>query len=237
MGWVRRAAGLLVVVTAFELVAAAALYSILGVDRTLDLVARVFSFTYPTVGGQVAFPLVEWDRTLFHAHTLVTYGHVIFAPLALALGPLQLWPRLRSSRPRLHRALGIAYVVAQLIGLPCGMTLARWEYGGLTATFGFFFMGATTLVCTGLGVRAIWGADRAAHREWMIRGYVVMWSGSVVFRYVLLFLLPHLAERPLPDGFREPYVACVFLSWALGLLAADIYLTATKGRRSSVQTS
>jgi hypothetical protein len=225
---VRSVLRVLVAITALGTVGTASMYPILGIDATLDLVNRIFTLTYPIVGGRAAFPLSEFDRGLFHAHTIALYAHVTAAPLALALGLLQLWPRFRAVRPRLHRAIGVGYLAAQLVGLPSGMWLARWEYGGLTATVGFFFMGATTLACSGLALRAISVGDRAAHRAWMVRGYVVMWSSSVLFRYYLFVALPKIA----PDSFRELYVAGVFLSWALGLLAADVYLHVTGHTRS-----
>jgi uncharacterized membrane protein len=225
----RRAVFVVVAVLAFQLVGSTSLYALLGIDHTLDLVARTFAATYPIVDGRVAFPIVEWDRAMFNAHRLATYAHIIPSALALLIGPFQLWTNFRQARPRLHRALGIVYVGAQLVGLPSGMYLSRFEYGGLTATYGFFGMGLTTLVCTALGVRSILVGDRAAHRTWMIRGYGVLWSSAVVFRWILFLALPHLA-RPLPGGFREPYVAFVFLSWAIGLLAADLYLHLTRPR-------
>jgi hypothetical protein len=206
---------------AAQLFAAAVVYWVSGFDRALDVGKRIFSLTW-----RDPMPLFDFDKQLFHAHATAAWAHIIASPLALVIGPLQLWPRLRRARPRLHRAMGAAYVGLQLVGLPCGMYLGRFDYGGEPASYGFFAMGATTLICTLAAVRAILADDRAAHRQWMVRGYAVMWSSSVGFRLVLFLAMPHLVR----DGFRGPYVAFVFLSWALALLGADLYLHATRAR-------
>lgn len=229
----RRALFVIVAALAFQLVSSAAMYALAGIDQTIDLAKRIFALTYPTVDGQLGFPILEWDRTLFNAHRLAAYGHILPSALALAIGPFQLWTNFRQARPRLHRALGVTYVCAQLVGIPAGMYLSRFEYAGLTATYGFHGMGLTTLVCTALAVRSILVGDEASHRAWMIRGYAVMWSSAVLFRWALLLLMPHLARGPLPASFREPYTALIFLAWAAGLLAADVYLHFARPRSKS----
>ena len=58
-----------------------------------------------------------------------------------------------------------------------------------------------------------------------------MWSSVVLFRLAILFWIPFEVRRSggeLPADFRGPYVVCVFLSWSLALLAADVYLSLTK---------
>jgi len=224
----RRVLSIVVAALAFQLVISAALYALVGIDHTIDLAERIFAVTWPIVDGKSTFPLFAWNRTMFSAHRLLAFGHIVPSALALALGPLQLWTRLRARRPRLHRALGVTSVVAQLVGVPCGMAIARFEYGGVASMIGFFGMGATTLACTALGVRAIVAGDRAAHRAWMIRAYAVMWSSAVLFRWLLLLVIPSLSAAA--GGFRDVYVAFVFLSWAGGLLAADLYLHVTRAR-------
>ena len=49
-------------------------------------------------------------------HFLSIAAHAVPASLALLIGPLQFLPRLRASRPGLHRALGKAYLLSVLLG-------------------------------------------------------------------------------------------------------------------------
>jgi hypothetical protein len=219
------ALGVVMALLAGQLFVGAVVYWLFGFDVTLSLGKRLFGLTYPTDG----MPLLDYDRQMFHAHAFAAWTHIIASPLALMIGPLQLWERLRTAIPRLHRALGYTYLGLQLVGLPAGMYLGRFDYAGEAATYGFFAMGATTLVCSAAALRAILGGDRVSHRQWMIRGYAVMWSSSVGFRLFLFLGLPRLAHEPLPSGFRAPYIAFVFLSWAIALLLADVYLSATRG--------
>ena len=222
-----RVAATFLVVIALVFLADAAMYIVLGTDGALDHVARTVSAIYPTVDGIVALPLIEHDRILFRARPVATYLHVILAPLALAIGLLQLWPTLRARHPAVHRWTGRLFTVAVAVSVPAGMALSVDEYGGRVATFGFFGMGVTTLVCLTMGILAILRRDRARHREWMIRTYAVLWSSSVGFRLLIILVIPLIAETPLPGGFREPYLAFIYISWPAGLLFADIYLSRT----------
>jgi uncharacterized membrane protein len=228
------AIGAAMALLAVQLFAAAVVYWVSGFAGAIGFGERIFSLTYPLRDGAAAMPLFEFNRQMFPAHALVVWTHIIASPLALVLGPLQLWERLRTARPRLHRATGYAYLALQAIGLPCGMYLGRFDYGGETATYGFFAMGALTLACSALALRAILGGDRAAHRQWMVRGYSVMWTSSVGFRLFLFLVLPRIVSEPLPAGFRAPYVAFVFLSSAIGLVGADVYLQATRATARSI---
>jgi len=228
MARARFAIGAAMALLAAQLFAGAVVYWAAGFDVALALGKRLFGLTYPILDGAAAMPLFDYDRVMFHAHARAAWAHIIAAPLALVIGPLQLWERLRTARPRLHRALGYSYLALQAIGLPCGIYLGRFDYGGEAASYGFVAMGALTLACSALALRAILGGDRASHRQWMVRGYSVMWSSSVGFRLFLFLVLPRVAQEPLPAGFRAPYVAFVFLSSALGLIGADVYLHATR---------
>ena len=198
------------------------LYAVLGIDGAIATIGRVFALTYPVVGGRAVLPLLAWAPGVFHAHAVATYTHVLLSPLALVTGPLQLWPGLRQRQPRLHRWVGRLYVFAIGVGIPAGVYLGAYEGEGVVATMGFFGMGLTTITCTLLAWHAARARDFVSHRAFMLRSYVVLFTSNVGVRLLVLLLLPHLA--PMPQGFREPYLVCVYLTWALGLLGADVYL-------------
>lgn len=65
----------------------------------------------------------------------------------------------------------------------------------------------------------------------MIRAYFVMFSSVVLFRLAIMYFIPWEVRRTggeLPQDFLAPYVVCIFLSWSLPLLFADVYLSLTK---------
>lgn len=204
----------------------ALLYAILGIDGALATLARLFGLTYPVVNGRVAMPLLSWVPGIFHAHVLATYLHVLLLPVALLIGPLQLSARLRQRRPQLHRLLGRCYAGAVFVGVPAGVYLGIFSGEGIVATMGYFGMGLSALVCTVLAWHAAQTRDFVSHRAFMIRSYVVLFTSAIGLRLLLLLLVPRLG--PMPQGFHEPYVICVFLTWSLGLLSADIYLYLTR---------
>jgi hypothetical protein len=77
------------------------------------------------------------------------------------------------------------------------------------------------------------------HREWMIRAYFVMFSSVVLFRLAIMYFIPWEVRRSggeLPQDFLAPYVICIFLSWSLPLLFADVYLSLTKITTSNLKT-
>ena len=70
------------------------LYAFLGIDAAIQTIARLFRLTYPVVDGKEALPLFVWAPQVFHAHAIALYVHVLVSPIALLLGPLQLFSRL-----------------------------------------------------------------------------------------------------------------------------------------------
>jgi uncharacterized membrane protein len=198
------------------------LYAILGIRGAIATIGRLFALTYPIVDGRAAMPMLGWAPAVFSTHRVATYVHVLLTPIALILGPLQLWSDLRTRRPELHRLLGRLYVVAVLVGVPAGVYLGLYEGEGVVATMGFLGMGLTTVTCTALAWHAARSSDFTSHRAFMVRSYTVLFSGNVLVRLSVLLLLPRLA--PMPAGFHDPYVICVYLTWSLGLLGADVYL-------------
>lgn len=204
------------------------LYAVLGIERAIRVIGRLFELTYPIVDGRAALPQLEWAPRVFRAHAAATYLHVLVSPIALAIGPLQLVPWLRKRGSALHRSLGKLYVAAVLIGIPAGVYLGAYEAEGIVATMGFVGMGVTTVVCTLLAYVAARAGDFESHRAFMLRSYLVMFFGNVVLRLAILLVIPRVA--PMPAGYREPYLVCVFLSWPLGLLVADVYLYLSRAR-------
>jgi hypothetical protein len=203
-----------------------------GIDGGVDATHDLFKNVYPSVNGKLSMPNLEFNRGMFKQHALLTWGHLVFGPLALLLSPFQLISALRERRPRLHRRMGFAFVFCQAIGVPCGTLLGLHEWAGPVAAWAFAGMGLTSLSCTAMALRAIFARDVAAHRRWMIRGFSVMWCSVVLLRLAILFVIPAVAE--VPRGFGTPYTALIFLSWTVGLLLGELYLFATRSHPSVV---
>lgn len=153
------------------------------------------------------------------------YAHIIFAPVALALLPFQLTPRLRAARPALHRWLGRFYGLAILISGVAGLFIAPNAATGAVAATGFFALSLAWLVTTAV---AIWHAINrriSRHREWIIR------SAALTLAAVTLRI--YLPVGMATVGFEASYPLIAWLCWVPNLLVAEWWLR----RRPAVQTA
>jgi uncharacterized membrane protein len=143
------------------------------------------------------------------------YVHVFASSVALILGPLQFWARLRAARPALHRWLGRCYLgIGILVGGLAGLLIASYAHGGPVARLGFACL-ALAWLYTGLrAYRAIRARDLAAHRRWMIRNF------ALTFAAVTLRLwLPASVVSGVPFGIAYAIVA--WLCWLPNLAVAE----------------
>ncbi len=139
--------------------------------------------------------------------------HIGGAIVALVLMPLQLAKSLRRRLPRVHRALGVLYVVGVLVGGLAGLALATTAHGGVVAGLGFTGLALAWLATTAAAVQAIARGDIPGHRRWMIR------SASLTFAAVTLRLYLGVASATgLP--FDPSYVTIAWLCWVPNLLLA-----------------
>ena len=107
--------------------------------------------------------------------------HVLAGLVAIVLGPLQFWPRLRNRQPRIHRITGRVYLSAIVIGSLAGMALA--VASGVTPAYavGLFCLGLAWLATSAMAFIAVKKRNFGQHQEWMIRSYVLTFA-FVVFR-------------------------------------------------------
>lgn len=159
--------------------------------------------------GFVAYHLDE--------RALALYTHILMAPLALALAPVQLWAGLRKKRPHLHRFSGRIYGVAVLLGGVSGLWLATGTSAGPVAGLGFGLLAIFWLVTTGRGIQLAILADFTAHRRWMIRSIALSFSAVTLRLYIPL-------GDALGFSFLEAYTAIAWLCWVPNLLAAELIL-------------
>jgi uncharacterized membrane protein len=141
--------------------------------------------------------------------------HIIGGSLALLLGPLQFFSGLRRWNMKLHRWAGRLYLAGVAIG-----AVAATYMGFVTKyrAFGISLvaMAFAWLSCASMAYLAIRRKQIAAHKEWMIRSYVVTY-GFVVFRVI--------QDSKLLDGFKVEALALeAWLCWAIPLLLAEMAL-------------
>jgi uncharacterized membrane protein len=151
--------------------------------------------------------------------------HVSGGMLALLVGPWQFWTGLRRTVPRIHRWTGRLF----LAGVAVGVTGAA--YLAVTTTFGWAWsvgvgsLAAIWASCAAMAFYAIRRGDVAAHREWMIRTYVVTFA--FVTDRVLDYGLPPSEIQPEPDRM----VTDIWLSWVVPLFVTVVIQSLASMRR------
>ena len=152
--------------------------------------------------------------------------HLLAGLVAIVLGPLQFWPRIRNGYPKVHRVTGRTYLAAIVIGSLAGMGLALTS--GVTSTYavGLFSLACAWLVTSAMAFIAIKKRNFIQHKEWMIRSYVVTFA-FVVFR-LAVDSLTYLEIGDRASNSTTMAWAC----WVVPLLLTEMVL---QGRKLSAR--
>jgi len=144
--------------------------------------------------------------------------HIAASPVALALGAFQFLPRLRASRPGLHRWSGRIYAGAIVLGGISALLLAANSPERPVAAAGFAVLAVIWLGTTFNAVRLAMARDFIGHRAWMIRSYALTLAAVTLRLQLPLFF--GLAGMDYPE--ISNWVA--WISWVPNLLVAEWYL-------------
>jgi uncharacterized membrane protein len=165
----------------------------------------------------------------FETQRAVVYLHAFAAPVALLLGPLQLWPAIRNGYPQIHRWMGRVYLVAGVgFGGVSGLLMAQATSAGGVARAGFSLL-AIAWLATGIAAYLkVRNGDYTAHRQWMIRNF------SLTFAAVTLRLyIPLSVAGGIP--FETAYPAIAWLCWVPNLIFAEFLLARNASPRTTAQ--
>ena len=178
----------------------------------LTIGVAVFSWRFMVGGVEATMEFVAYHAQL---RPIAFFAHVVFAPVALALVPFQLWQGLRNRRPRLHSMLGRLYGLAILISGAGGLWLAINTMAGPVAAFGFGLLAVLWLGTTGWGISLAMRGDRVAHRRWMIRS-IALTLAAVTLRVQIP------ASMMLDIPLDTAYPAIAWLCWVPNLVVAEM---------------
>ncbi|MEQ1855740.1 MAG: DUF2306 domain-containing protein [Longimicrobiales bacterium] len=144
--------------------------------------------------------------------------HVVTAGAALLLGALQFIKPIRQRWPRFHRTIGWLYVVAGLVGAPLAFRLSMFS-SCLMCIPPFALWSVMWFIATLLAIVMAVRRDFEAHRQFMLRSYVLM-NGFVFVR-----LDTHL-PYPLPEGPGVDRPAMIiWVAWVVPLLVTELWLS------------
>lgn len=153
----------------------------------------------------------------FWPHAPWLLAHVVGGTVALVLGPLQFWSSVRLRYRDLHRWSGRLYLGGVAVAAPSAFYLSFQ-----TSLFGFgvglFTLGVLWSAATALAYVAIRNGQVKAHREWMIRSYVLTFT-FVSFR--LWLMLASMLELGEP---RDVFPAVGWMSFVVPLFVTEVVL-------------
>lgn len=199
----------------------------LGIMLVLATVVAAYALRYYAVLGNVWFGIDPGIKAVILRAPLQALVHMLVAPAALFLGPLQFFPGLRARRPTLHRWSGRIYVIACVIGGAGALATSPFASGGWIAGLGF---GILALLWISTTIAAWISIALLGRLEWhrlLMRFSYAMTFGAVTLRVQI------------PIGFALGYHSyssmspiLAFTSWIPNVLMVALYSTLEVRRRS-----
>ncbi|WP_006245123.1 DUF2306 domain-containing protein [Mycolicibacterium tusciae] len=194
------------------------------------IVAAFLMFSLPPylTGGSRVPATFAWHYPLLVAH-------VMLGSVAMVTAVAQIWPRLRSRHPALHRRTGRVYVAAAIPAAVFAMVIgAATPFGPLLAVSNVV-LGAVWLWFTINGFAAARQRRFADHRRHMVRSATVALStiANRIWTPVLFITLQPL-QNSVFGGNEEHYLWLVaglgaWLGWTIPLGGVQWWLTRTRG--------
>lgn len=179
---------------------------------------------YLTMDPDVYFPD---QREIYITHKVGITAHVLGGVVAMMIGPFQFIPALRTRKKKLHRALGITYLIGCALGGSAGLYMAFFAYGGFPSGLGLGFLAVVWMSCGGIALARALAGKFDAHREWMIRSYALTLAA-----FTLRIWLP---VHGVLDGtgvidvpFQDAYIAVTWGCWVPNLMVAEIFINMTR---------
>jgi hypothetical protein len=176
-----------------------------------------------------AFLQLKQAYILIDVWRLSFYIHVFSSMFALMAGFSQFSKKLLTTKPRLHRRLGYAYVINILfVTGPAGLIMSFYANGGMYSRIAFVSLSVLWMVFTSLAVFKAFKKKFTAHRAFMIRSYALTLSAVSLRIWKVIF-----AEFT-NLGPMDRYRIIAWLGWVLNLLIAEWILIRHVNKRKVV---
>jgi uncharacterized membrane protein len=185
----------------------------------LSLAIAGYAFSFVLFGERMFPPPLAES---FLARPWGIYPHAFFGTIALALGPFQFLRGTLIRRRWLHRLVGRTFMISAVLSGVAGLYMSYYSFGGWVTHLGFGSMAVTLLGCIAMAWLRIRRREVAAHREWVIRSFAVLFA-AVTLRILLPVLDAGLG------GFEPAYLWVSWLSWVPNLIVAEWYIRHTRG--------
>ena len=157
--------------------------------------------------------------------------HIVFATIAILIGPFQFFPSIRKKYLHIHRLTGRLYLLSVLIAAIVAIILAIMHniIVERRIVFGTGLLGLAVawLLTSGMAFWAIKNRNYVQHREWMIKSYVVT-CGFTTFRIFAVTLSSFIQL----DYTKEMSGIMAWACWSVPLLVTEVLLQSKKIKKS-----
>jgi len=184
-----------------------------------------------------AAPIPIRPEPAWYYPLLVT--HIFGGTLLMLIAVAQLWPWLRRTRPALHRWSGRVYLLAGLpmVGL-ASLLIGPLAHGSTAVAFNNVVWALAWSAFTLLGFAAARRKDFARHREWMLRGVVLLYAVALARITLPLMVMAFLWLGGAPAGGVDALVEelaplSLLVNVVFPLLALEWWFQYGRGSRSS----
>lgn len=153
---------------------------------------------------------LDWWRYSF-------YIHVFSSPFVIFSGLFQFNRFVIHRLPRLHRILGLVYIVVLVfIAAPSGFLMGLYANGSYPTQISFSILSILWVLTTVIAFRKVKQRDYIAHTKWMMRSYALTLS-AISLRF-FTFLIGYFKIPLYPI---EAYIVVSYSSWIVNLLLAE----------------
>ncbi|KAB1153657.1 DUF2306 domain-containing protein [Tenacibaculum aiptasiae] len=187
------------------------------------VILSIISLYYLLMRG---FPFLIISKKIYgpyyFSRVVWIWPHVLGGVLAMALGPFQFISKLRIRYPKIHRMLGIIFLISILISSVTLIPLITTSSSNLVIDIGLGIGGVVWLLAAVFAYIAIRNKNIEQHKEWMIRCYMVTLA-FVVFRLAIDLLSYY-------EVTNEPDIVAIssWVSWTLPLCTTEFIIQGRK---------
>lgn len=156
---------------------------------------------------------LDWWRWSF-------YIHVFTSPIVILTGLFQFNRYFLHRRKKVHRILGIIYILfVVLISGPSALLMGLYANGGYLAQISFVLLSALWIFSTAFAFLSAKKHDYLKHSKWMLRSYALTLSAVTlrVYAYCFDYFNVHL-------GPKETYILLSYLSWIPNLVLVEFVI-------------
>lgn len=153
----------------------------------------------------------------------ILIAHITAGGGALVLGIVQFWPKLRNYNNKLHRIVGLLYLLAILVSSFCAVVLAFTTAYKVNVPYAFSLQVWVSVWISATFI-AYYSAIRRKyklHKEWMTRSYIVTMAFVVSG---LILKIPFVQNL---GSFEEISPSLFWLGWSVPLYIYEIIRSST----------